>query len=82
MATSKPPASGTRRPPPRLAGRRLQMVAAVLRNPMTGRRLGQLMLSELGLGRFRADEEKLEGPMRPAVTFRAAPRDPWAGDDS
>ena len=80
MATKTPP-SYARRPPPRVAGRRLQMLAAVLRTPVTGRRLGQLMLSEIGLAAFRADEEDRESHMRPAVTFRAAPRPPWPEGD-
>lgn len=79
MATKSSAPRG-RRPPPRLAGRRLQMVAAVVRSPVTGRRLGQFMLSELGLSTFRGRDESAE-PMRPAVTFRAAPRDPGSGDE-
>ena len=74
---SKTPPSYARRPPPRVAGRRLQMLAAVLRTPVTGRRLSQLMLNEMGLGAFRKNEEDREAHQRPAVTFRAAPRPPW-----
>jgi hypothetical protein len=58
------------------------MLAAVLRTPVTGRRLGQLMLSEIGLGAFRANEEDRQAHMRPAVMFRAAPRAPWSEDAS
>ncbi len=55
------------------------MLAAVVRAPVTGSRVSQLMLSELGIGRFRANEEDEDAHRRPAVTFRAAPRSPWTG---
>ena len=79
MAARRPPTL-SRKPAPRVAGRRLQVLAALLRTPVTGRRLARLMLREMGLAAFRAGEEDPEAHMRPAVIFRVAPRRHPGGD--
>jgi hypothetical protein len=77
---ARKPSLVPRKPAPRVAGRRLQVLAALLRSPITGNRLARLMLSQIGLGAFRSEEEGGTGHLRPAVIFRAAPLAPAAMD--
>lgn len=64
------------RPSPRIAGRRLQVLARLCRSPGVGRRLSELVLREMGLLAFRDAPEP--GPLRAAIKFRVKPRPPSA----
>lgn len=62
------------RPSPRIAGRRLQVLARLCRSPGVGRRLSELVLREMGLLAFRDTPEP--GPVKPAIKFRVEARPP------
>jgi hypothetical protein len=63
---------------PRLAGRRLQAVAAALRAPVAGRAIAAVAIRQMGLAWLRATDVP-DRDTRPVIAFRAAPRPPEDG---
>jgi hypothetical protein len=62
-----------RKPAPRVAGRGLKALAALLRSPGVGSRLSEILLHAAGLDRLRREPP---GESRPVIPFRAGPRRP------
>jgi hypothetical protein len=63
-----------RKPAPRVAGVALRTLAAMVRSPVGGRQLAQVLLTVGGIEKLR--RRPLRDRTRPAFVFRVAPRPP------